>query len=451
MSWSAALTKALPLLHTLERLGHEAVFVGGCVRDTLLGRALKDVDIATSAEPEAVIAAFPHTIPTGLQHGTVTVVHEKETYEVTTFRTESDYERFRRPTQVQFVKNLDADLMRRDFTMNSMAMRADGSIHDPFGGQRDLRGGLLRCVGDPDARLQEDALRIVRAVRFASGFNLRIAARTWRAIMRHRHLLAHIAMERIGLELDKMVGGSDPGRAAAYLAASGILSETKEALPRPLAEMSERYQARRKLRRGRSGETPAAAKAEAEEESRAMAAIQAIAELNGLEDRWAAVCCALGFRSGQAAELFEALRYSSVRTVQAAAAVAIHQTMVTRDSLNEDTRRNWIAQILRHGKPAAMQWLRVIEAVTALSPSSESGYADQLDEWLQGMQASTIKELAIKGNDLIALRQEPSGPWLGKLLGELLHAVALGELPNEKEALLRAAAIQRPVDEGEYT
>ncbi|RAP76356.1 CCA tRNA nucleotidyltransferase [Paenibacillus montanisoli] len=449
MSWSDALTKALPLLHALERSGHEAVFVGGCVRDTLSGRALKDVDIATSAEPEEVIAAFPNTIPTGLQHGTVTVVHEKETYEVTTFRTESAYEKFRRPSQVQFVKSLDEDLLRRDFTINSMAMRADGTVYDPFGGQRDLRSGLLRCVGDPDARLQEDALRIVRAVRFASGFHLRIALRTWRAVLRHRHLLAHIAMERIGLELDKMVGGRDPARAAAYLAVSGMLHDTKEGLPQTLLDAAERYRARRKLR----GDAASAA------ESRMLAAIQAVQALDGIEDRWAAICCALGFKEGQAAQLFAVLRYSTARSSQLTAVTAIHQDMLECPSLNEDTRRKWTGTILGRGKSAAIQWLRLVEAIPVLSPADldQSGYLAQLKEWKQGMQASTNKELAIKGTDLLAIRKEPSGPWLGKLLGELLQAVALGELPNEKQALLQAAAdaapshFQRPADEGEST
>ena len=177
------------------------------VRNTIMGKYLKDVDIATSATPEQVIATFPKTIPTGLQHGTVTVIHKSENYEITTYRTESAYEEYRRPSQVHFVTELVADLMRRDFTINAMAMRADGTVVDPFGGMQDIQQRVLRCVGDANSRFQEDALRMVRAVRFAAEFGMRIAPNTWKPLRKYGPLLAHIAMERIGAEADKMVGG----------------------------------------------------------------------------------------------------------------------------------------------------------------------------------------------------------------------------------------------------
>ncbi|SFS80810.1 CCA tRNA nucleotidyltransferase [Paenibacillus sp. BC26] len=431
MSWSDALTRALPLLHTLESLGHESVFVGGCVRDTITGRTLKDVDIATAASPEQVIAAFPHTIPTGLQHGTITVVHERITYEVTTFRTESAYEKFRRPAQVQFVKSLDEDLLRRDFTINSMAMRSDGSIYDPFGGQRDLREGVLRCVGDPDARLQEDALRIVRAVRFAASFDLRIAVQTWRAILRHKHLLAHIAMERIGLEFDKMISGSDPARAAAYLAVSGLLKHTKEPLPHLLVASAEQYK-------------------QAHEEASLQAAgnsrdavVQTMTRLEADEDRWAALCMALRLDQGQADELFARLRYATARSTQLKAVIGIHTALQVDFELDESGRRKWIRLLLQYEKQAAQQWLRIGTAIPELV-SAEAGMSntilEQLYAWLEAVPASSIRELAVKGTDLLAISKQTSGPWLGGLLNELLQAVAAGEIPNDKQTLLQAAA-----------
>ncbi|SDW29708.1 CCA tRNA nucleotidyltransferase [Paenibacillus sp. CF384] len=426
MSWSDALTRALPLLHTLESLGHETVFVGGCVRDTIMGRTLKDVDIATAASPEQVIAAFPHTIPTGLQHGTVTVVHERITYEVTTFRTESVYEKFRRPAQVQFVKSLDEDLLRRDFTINSMAMRSDGSIYDPFGGLRDLRDGILRCVGDPDARLQEDALRIVRAVRFAASFHLRIATQTWRAILRHKHLLAHIAMERIGLEFDKMISGRDPARAAAYLAVSGLLLHTKEQLPQLMIEAAEQYKA--SMQSADSSRT---------------AVIQTIVRLESDEDRWAALCMALRLDQGQADELFARLRYATARSTQLKAVIGIHAALQVDLQLDETGRREWIRYMLQYGKQAAQQWLRIGKVIPELV-SAEAGMAnnrlDQLHTWLDAVPAATVRQLAVKGTDILTISKQSSGPWLGNLLSELLNAVALGDIPNDKQALLKASS-----------
>lgn len=447
MSWSDALTKALPLLHVLEERGFETVFVGGCVRDTLLGKALKDVDIATSATPEQVIAAFPHTIPTGLQHGTVTVVHEGETYEITTFRTESAYEQFRRPTQVQFVTSLEADLLRRDFTINSMAMRADGSVVDPFGGLADLRRGVLRCVGDADARLQEDALRIVRAVRFAAAYKLRIAHGTWRAILRHRGLLAHIAMERVGLELDKMIAGSGPHQAAAWLAVSGLLAYTKVQLPEPLAAEAARY------RMDKHGD------------SNTKLAIQALIELPQAEDRWAALCMALSFSSEQATELFAELKYASARSSQLSAVVGLHREML--DALqsiefaalsDQQLSSQWIRLIVgKYDVAAARGWLRVIKSIPILLLTLQSQASSSLLEVLEVLEvlesrlnklpAVILKDLAVKGSDVLALRKDrQAGPWLGQTMNELLLAAALGAVPNEKQSLLNLA--DRVIDFG---
>ncbi|REE94311.1 tRNA nucleotidyltransferase (CCA-adding enzyme) [Paenibacillus taihuensis] len=436
MSWSDALTKALPLLHVLEERGFEAVFVGGCVRDTILGKELKDVDIATSAAPEEVIAAFPHTIPTGLQHGTVTVVHEGETYEMTTFRTESAYEQFRRPTQVQFVTSLEADLLRRDFTINSMAMRADGTIVDPFGGLADLRRGLLRCVGDADARLQEDALRIVRAVRFAAAYRLRIAHGTWRAILRHRGLLAHIAMERVGLELDKMIAGSGPHQAAAWLAASRLLEYTKVKLPEPLAAAAARY---------RSDEPMHA---------NMQTAIESLIELSQPEDRWAALCMALSLNAEQGTELFVELKYASARSSQLAAVIGLHREMLDvfesgiASASSKQWSNRWVRLIVgKYGVAAAREWLRVTRALPILVPMLQSDSADtslalldELEHRLNTLPAFILKQLAVKGSDVLAQQKDrQAGRWLGQTMNELLLATALGAVPNEKQALLNLA------------
>lgn len=199
--------------HVLRRLaaaGYEAWCVGGCVRDTLLGRIPRDWDVTTSAKPEEVKAVFPgRTIPTGLKHGTVTVLSgRKMPIEVTTFRLDGPYADHRRPSSVSFTGSLEEDLRRRDFTMNAIAMGRDGAIRDPFGGEADLRAGIVRCVGEADARFSEDALRMMRALRFASILDFSIEASTAESIHRNRGLLSEIAAERIQAELWKLLAGA---------------------------------------------------------------------------------------------------------------------------------------------------------------------------------------------------------------------------------------------------
>ncbi|MGZ4122657.1 MAG: CCA tRNA nucleotidyltransferase, partial [Tumebacillaceae bacterium] len=197
--------EAWQVVEMLETAGFEAYLVGGCVRDRLLGRELDDYDITTSALPEEVQALFPHTVPTGIKHGTVTVIMEIDRYQVTTFRTDGEYEDGRRPSDVTFVRNLVEDLARRDFTINAMALGRDGTLHDPFGGQADLQNGLIRAVGDPMKRFGEDALRMLRAIRFAAQLRFVIEERTLAAIYYEAQTLKQIAKERVREEWQKML------------------------------------------------------------------------------------------------------------------------------------------------------------------------------------------------------------------------------------------------------
>ena len=161
---------AQKILQTLTAAGYEAYLVGGCVRDLLRGVAPHDWDICTSARPEETEGCFAghRIIETGLKHGTVTVLEEGEPYEITTYRTEGPYSDSRRPDYVEFVSSLEADLARRDFTIDAIAMGLDGSLRDPFGGEADIQAGLIRCVGEPFHRFQEDGLRVMRALRFGA-------------------------------------------------------------------------------------------------------------------------------------------------------------------------------------------------------------------------------------------------------------------------------------------
>lgn len=200
----AIFTAALPVLKTLEQAGFEAYFVGGSVRDLLLGRHIHDIDIATSAYPEEVKELFNRSIDTGIKHGTVTVLYDGESYEITTFRTESGYQDYRRPDHVTFVQNLSEDLKRRDFTINALAMNTNGEIIDLFDGLGDLQKHVIRAVGDPEKRFNEDALRMMRAVRFMSQLQFNLETKTEQAVKDNHQLLQKISVERIRDEFVKM-------------------------------------------------------------------------------------------------------------------------------------------------------------------------------------------------------------------------------------------------------
>ena len=207
---------ALPVLQTLKEAGHEAVFVGGSVRDLVLGKEISDVDIATSATPEEVKSLFSHTVDVGIEHGTVLVLHHHDSYEVTTFRTEGTYQDFRHPDSVTFVRSLEEDLMRRDFTINALAVNDKEEIVDYFGGIEDLEREIIRCVGNPLERFNEDALRMMRAVRFAGQLGFSIESDTFNAIRTLKANLERVAVERMKVEFEKMI--LSPHRARAFKA-----------------------------------------------------------------------------------------------------------------------------------------------------------------------------------------------------------------------------------------
>lgn len=196
------------VLERLENAGFAAFAVGGCVRDTLLGRVPGDWDVTTAARPEQVLALFDgYAVPTGLKHGTVTVREEGMGIEVTTFRADGTYTDHRRPDAVTFSRRLEDDLSRRDLTVNAMAMDRRGRITDLFGGRDDLKAGVLRCVGDPERRFREDALRILRTLRFAAVLGFAIEPRTAAALHETAPLLKYIAPERILSEMDRALCG----------------------------------------------------------------------------------------------------------------------------------------------------------------------------------------------------------------------------------------------------
>lgn len=201
---------AAKILNVLNKAGYEAYVVGGCVRDSVLGIDANDWDITTNAEPLKVKELFARTFDTGLQHGTVSVLMDREIYEVTTYRVDGEYEDGRHPKKVTFTPSLEEDLKRRDFTINAMAYNPKRGLVDLFGGVSDLEAGIIRCVGDPVERFSEDALRIMRAVRFAARFNFEIEEKTRKAIKKLAGNLKKISAERIQVELVKLLTSDHP-------------------------------------------------------------------------------------------------------------------------------------------------------------------------------------------------------------------------------------------------
>lgn len=191
------------IIDKIEKNGFEAFAVGGCIRDSLLGRIPNDWDIATSAKPEDIMGIFENTVETGIEHGTVTVVIDKEPYEVTTYRIDGDYTDGRHPDSVEFTENIEEDLSRRDFTINAMAYNNSTGLVDVFGGREDLENKVIRCVGDPRKRFEEDALRMMRGIRFSAQLGFSIEKETFEAIEEMSNLIAAVSIERINVEFTK--------------------------------------------------------------------------------------------------------------------------------------------------------------------------------------------------------------------------------------------------------
>ncbi len=231
------------ILRTLKENGYEAYVVGGCVRDSILGREPEDWDITTSATPRQVKQLFPHTIDTGIQHGTVTVLDGTDRFEITTYRIDGAYEDNRHPKEVTFTSSLQEDLMRRDFTINAMAYAPESGLVDLFGGLKDLEEGVIRCVGDPADRFAEDALRMLRGVRFAAQLGFTLTDGVKGAIYDLSDTLRKVSAERIRMELEKLILSPNPqelrtayacGLTAVFLPEFDLLMEQRQNNPHHL-------------------------------------------------------------------------------------------------------------------------------------------------------------------------------------------------------------------------
>jgi tRNA nucleotidyltransferase (CCA-adding enzyme) len=409
-------TEGLNIVAKLEQAGHKAYLVGGCVRDKRIGRSLHDIDIATSALPEEVMALFSRTLPTGLKHGTITVMEGGRPFEVTTFRQETGYSDSRRPDEVTFVLDVREDLSRRDFTFNAMAIGIDGLLVDPFGGEVDLKEGIVRTVGEASERFNEDALRMLRAIRFAAEFDFKLQPDVWQAIIKYRSKLQQVAIERVSAEWDKMMSGSGPEQACHFLLKSGLLVNLKEPLPGAFREAAESYRLD-----GLSWEWDMSFSEVGSIGSRLLK-LPLIADP---DLRWAALLSAMGVCEKDSLELCQTLRLSSRRMARIAGVVGMNDRL---NALSTDTSEDqWISAVLAYGRTTAEDWLAMAEAGDDPMHS--------VRDWLNDMQVTSVSELNIRGDELAILLGKPPGPWIALLLRELLEAVAIGELPNDKKEL----------------
>ena len=392
---------AAELLDTLHRAGYAAYVVGGCVRDSLLGLTPHDWDLCTSALPQQGMELFgaEKCIPTGLQHGTVTVKQGGGLYEITTFRTEGAYTDGRHPDEVHFVPDVQEDLARRDFTINAMAYNAKEGLIDPFGGQDDLQSGILRAVGVPHQRFTEDALRILRLYRFAARFGFAIDPPTAQAA---QELCAHldcVSVERIEEELAKLLSAPAP---AAYLDEKILGVVLPELSPEALAAAKPVVDA-----------CPAGEQA--------------------LPVRLAALLLSLG-EDGTRRTL-RRLRCSNT-CIEETAVLVREAVPGVPVSLNIYARR-----LL--GKYNLCTVQRLAALGTALQPEHAADFA-ALSELAEQLDADgvccRVSQLAVNGRDLMAAGV-PAGPGIRKVLEALLDGVIREEYPNERQALL--AAVQQ--------
>ena len=424
---------AAELLHALHAAGHAAYVVGGCVRDSLLGLTPHDWDLCTSALPQQVMELFgaQRCIPTGLQHGTVTVKQSGALYEITTFRTEGTYTDGRHPDEVHFVPDVREDLARRDLTINAMAYNEKEGLVDPFGGQADLQSGIVRAVGVPRQRFTEDALRILRLYRFAARFGFAIDPPTAQAA---QELCAHldcVSVERIEEELAKLLAASAP---AAYL--------DKKILLVILPELSSEALAAAK-------QVVDACPAGAENLPIRLAALLLSLGEDGIRRTLKRLRCSNALIEEAAVLVREArgcdgsflFGHDSGHSIARPIAFG-NRVPPQRTVLRETTVTPGFTIYARRllGKYNLCTVQRIAALGTALQPERAADFA-VLSELAEQLDADgvccRVSQLAVNGRDLMAAGV-PAGPGIRKVLEALLDGVIREEYPNERKALLAA-------------
>ena len=429
------------LLAQLNTAGFEAYLVGGCVRDLLRFAQPQDWDICTSALPEETKACFSgcQVLETGLRHGTVTVLLDHRPYEITTYRADGPYSDGRRPDSVAFVPDLTEDLARRDFTVNAMALGLDGVVRDPFGGREDLERGLIRCVGDPDRRFQEDGLRLMRALRFSATLDYAIEPATGAAIRRNLSMLDHVAAERVNVELRKLLLGRRR---------VDVLREYPEVFCRfwpqlePLVRLAQHNP--HHCYGGWEHTLHALAAAPEDLVVRLAVLLHDIGKPSCKTTDEAGVDHFYGHPQAGAEladEMLRALKFDNATRERVVTLVRWHDAPV---HLTEKSVRRWLGRL---GEEALLQLLEVKrcdsmgqDPVLVQDRLADNAALGELvrDVVAQG-QCFALRDLAVDGRDLLGLGIPP-GPEVGRVLAALLDAVIDQGTPNEKGALLEVAA-----------
>ncbi len=381
----------------LEQAGFSAFFVGGCVRDLLLNRGINDVDVATSARPEQVMGLFEHAIPTGLSHGTVTVLIHSIPVEVTTYRRESEYTDHRHPDSVFFVDHIEEDLARRDFTMNALAMNLQGEKVDPFHGVVDLEHKILRGVGDPVTRFKEDPLRMLRGIRFAVQLDFTIDENTYKGMKECAPSIKYIAMERILAEWNKALMSKAPERALWMLYDTNLYTFIPGL--NPIVQGWTTFQEQ----------------------------TQHVKELPILAQRLAYLFLK-GNLAGQALPIMKSLKYDRKTMDQVKQLIEIVGRLQKKrnEKVLLETFMAFNGELGLHG--AAISDLLEVEPIL-----------QKAIHVYNKMKVKQLRDLAVKGDELVASLQRTPGAWIHQVLTELSLEVNLGLLPNEKKSLIERA------------
>jgi len=380
----------ISILRRLEKHGFSAYMVGGCVRDIIMGRHPNDWDLCTCALPEEVCAVFPHSRPTGIKHGTVTVTINGSSVEITTFRSDGEYKDHRRPDSVFFIADLKGDLERRDFTVNALALPLSGEICDLFGGRDDIEKRLIRCVGDPDKRFNEDALRMLRAFRFSAVLGFEIEVQTLAAIRNNAPLSLGLAKERVRIELEKILVSDSP-QVISTVIEYGLLSGiTAKCSAIPDLNM-----------------------------------LKMLPKNRGL--RWAGLCTLLLKNDiiADVEKFLTTLRLDSATVQNCAVGCNLALNKVPSDTLS------WKRLLSKNGTEAGKCAAAACDMLYGL------GHLKLLGKVIAGTECFSIRQLAVSGDDLIALGF--GGTELGLVLSSLLEHVLESPLDNEKAFLIDMA------------
>lgn len=426
------------ILQRLTAAGFQAYAVGGCVRDSLLGTVPGDWDICTSALPEETEACFSglRVVETGLKHGTVTVIFSGVPYEITTFRSDGNYLDHRRPQQVHFVRTLKEDLLRRDFTINAMAVGLDGEIQDPFGGRQDLTDGIIRCVGDPDTRFTEDALRILRGLRFASRLGFSIAPETAAAMERNKNLLSYVSGERIYKELTGILIGT-------Y--AQSVLEQYGSVLTAVLPEIQPSMGFLQHNPFHNQDVWQHTLEALGKSKPNPIVRWALLLHDLGKPDCFTLDDRGIGHFYGhpqRSMELAEQIldRFHGDKKTRDTICLLVRDHDREAPATIKNARR-WIA---RYGRDNVRLLLEVkrCDCLAHVDTSKTRARYDNLMEMtrliqkcLETEQCFSVRDLPVKGGDVMALGV-PAGPQVGRILERLLEDVLDGTCPPEREALL---------------